>query len=806
MPVTMYDRDGNAVSVPEDQAVSLYKAGTLGVPEGTMLPVITADGVVDKPIEELATQTVPESIETPEERATREKFEKYGGFGAQAQTFGEAALGAGSLGLYDVIASGVGGDEYRAARAAREEVNPFAKTAGEVTGMIAPAIVSGGESLLARGVTALGAPAAGVGLAGRAIGTAVRGGLESVGLRGTSVLGRAALRGVEYGAAGAAEGAFYGAGQALTEAALAPGGDYDHLASKLASGALRGSETGALLGGSIGAISGAGGAVLEKLKTSGALGKIEERAVLGAIDPSKRAARELIRTGRARETARQLVDNDIVGIGRSTEDMLERATSVSDESGGRIGDLLKRVDDSGAKVNTKKLFDDVENLKAKYAKSLDPEVAKIADRIEERVSLVRQASKTPEELAELGITGTRPKELTFQELHRFRTSIDDRINWATETKGQELKDAWKDLRRIVEHNIEGQAEKALPKQFLAEYQAAKKTYGAATWAKSQLTDNLARGQVNNTFSLSDKIIGAGAMAGSLAHGNLAGIAAGAAHMVGHKLIREYAPGAIGVLAARVRNSDEHIAKAVQKFFAKPAEAGKVVTLRETVKAGQPTRLDKVAGVKNGETRDEAYRRKLAEVQRATDPTNLERKIGTLASHAPNTASAIVNRTVRAAQYLQSQAPTASIDPEALQPNLQMPTPDPTALASWFRKVQIVENPSSIFEELENGTLTRDHVNTLKAVDPGLYSDIQSQIYDQLVNAKTIVPYDKRMQLGILLDLPTDKSLRPASIAAAQAIYQKPEPPPEPAPEPKQGGRAKSFRTDIQALEAGEFDF
>jgi hypothetical protein len=81
----------------------------------------------------------------------------------------------------------------------------------------------------------------------------------------------------------------------------------------------------------------------------------------------------------------------------------------------------------------------------------------------------------------------------------------------------------------------------------------------------------------------------------------------------------------------------------------------------------------------------------------------------------------------------------------------------------------VANPLSVLSELEEGTLTREHVEALKMVYPAMYEELQVRVLQE-VEKQPDLAYSKRLQLGVLLDIPTDSSLLGSSIMALQARY------------------------------------
>lgn len=249
-------------------------------------PMIDSLGVVhDVPEEHVAARAAmgwrPQTFEDVLAASTAAaKEEAYGGFGGGLKAAGLAGLRGATLGLSDVAARALGGDDAAIALEGYKEENPGISFAGELGGAIAPALVTGGAGLftgagaatakLGAGVGALGAERLGAGLAraGARIGEigAEGGALSRL---GESAIGRAAEyapsslvsgagRGVSEAlggglrgalAAGATEGALYGAGSGVSELALEQDPlTWERAATTIGSNALLGAASGAALG------------------------------------------------------------------------------------------------------------------------------------------------------------------------------------------------------------------------------------------------------------------------------------------------------------------------------------------------------------------------------------------------------------------------------------------------------------------------------------------------------------------------------------------------------------------------------
>jgi hypothetical protein len=158
---------------------------------------------------------------------------------------------------------------------------------------------------------------------------------------------------------------------------------------------------------------------------------------------------------------------------------------------------------------------------------------------------------------------------------------------------------------------------------------------------------------------------------------------------------------------------------------------------------------------------------------ATDTLHFEERIaktvGPISYAAPETALAVTETMQKAIQYLVKKMPKSmnTVDVAGLSREYQ---PSTQELSKFERILRTVENPTSVLDDLQNGTLTREQVDAIREVYPNLYSRIRTQVLEQVKKDGDKLTYSKRIQLGMLLDIQTDPSLRPSSILALQHTY------------------------------------
>jgi len=324
-------------------------------------------------------------------RAAREA--DYGGASGALKATGAGLARGASLGLSDIAARAIGGDQAAADLSGYREENPGLSFGSEFAGALLPAVVSGGGS----------APASLAARAGRAVATGAE---ESLGRVGGAAVG------------GAAEGALFGAGTGVSELALSDDKlTMERAASVLSSNALFGAGLGAA-GGALakGAEIGLGRAkqAIDDWRIKQASSRSEPGAVkaiddlladeralpvgpdsdLGAMDRrglKEVRTREVDNINEARQPAREQFVQDIEAAHREREAAKDWLAGVADRDADKYTrEAAKVVFNQDRKIRS--LLDD------KVGLAQDPEVAAKALRAE-RQALETLAEAEPRNIA-----------------------------------------------------------------------------------------------------------------------------------------------------------------------------------------------------------------------------------------------------------------------------------------------------------------------------------------------------------------------------------------------------------------------
>lgn len=791
-------------------------------------------------------------IEAPEEMQARQDAERYGSAEQQALGGIEAGLRGATFGLSDLALNraiaAIRDEEFAKrdaaeAEARRRELGGVG-TALEFAGAALPALATGGTGAVARGLAATPA-----GLASR-VGLAAEG-LAARALPSTlaegSLLGRSLGAGVRLGVGGGVEGALIGGGMGISEATLAgKGGDYGALGEAWLTGAEGGALGGALFGGALGMGGGALAGLTSKAgkRFAPALeGFARDRAIksTNAMPGQIKAVWKDGADARMAGAADEMMDSGILGGLRKAEDMAPRARAHAVEAGKELGAFRERVysaiDDAadaaasggaGYRGSAKPLVDVTEEARA-FLRQVDdtiiaPARKGIGTKTERR--LIRSLE---DDLADFRSRLTPDAEgavagVTMREMVDFRKKLDDIIR-PPKAPGQIataaphvglVKEARKLLEKRIEDITDTVAEKIDP-TLAGQYKKLKQSYGRSRDINKLIESGQMRDMANRWASPSDYGTGLGVVAGLIGSGGaiLPALAKGAALSMLHKVLRERGSSTLAVTAYRMARHEQVLSDSLKKYLT----AG---TRREAAIEGArpPKRLPAprprvpipaiVFATQKGETDNDAYRRRLRDL-REMDPIN-DPGTGRAAVEAPNTTTAAVGSLARARQYLLDNAPTDPLDGDPLQPHLKPSNANPVELQKYARKWAAVDDPLGTIERgLATGQLTREEVEAIRTVYPVTWEDIRQKVFDQLAESKDRLPYEKRIRLGILFDLPTDKSLRPDQIARTQALYRVTLPgeraaqgPPQPAAAPQQ--LARSHATPAQAIEGGMQEF
>lgn len=703
------------------------------------------------------------------------KEKKYGN--SELRAYGEAAARSATFGLSDIAAriSGVPKEDL----AGREEVNPWSSGLGTATGIVAPLVVEGPLGLLPVAKAAKGARAvedfASIALKDKVRNDAVRKILSS-------------------GVGAGTEGALYGAAQAMDEATL---GRADLSAENI----IASSGAGMLLGASFGAGIGAASATLPI--ASKALSPVRSRIQKyadGFFDPQA-AAEELTGLGQKR----------VLSIKKHSPDFFENLPAYLKEK--LEISPLSTADDLAIKnvtvqQNASKAIDKISSTldsTIKDAPHLAPNRAEAYNNLlntllDERKALELSKSSSSAEITTLEKfaddvleLATKKTPFSFEEFNSYRMQMQDKAYKNRQLLGDSfVAQVAEGLRGASRKVIDDIADAIAAKNAntpLSTIAADLRTANKDFHISSVLRDSLLSKASKETILRNGEIVEAAAM---IHLGGIAGMAGAAARKFMKTDIRRNMA-VLGDIQRQKQAAADLITKSVGSFFSKTKAPAKSMSLKALTASGYAISEDRKAP----KNRKEAFKNVTKNIAKlTTDPDAMQDRLVKstymIANSAPNTASELQTTLVRGLNFLDSKLPKSHADASILFAPREF-VPSSMELAKFERYLQAVEHPLSVLEDLERGTITREHVEALKAVYPATYAELQSAVMDS-VGQGAELSYGKRLQLGVLLDIPTDESLEPLNIYGLQANFN-PNPQDPQAAQGSNGGVAAPSRTD-----------
>lgn len=360
------------------------------------------------------------------------------------------------------------------------------------------------------------------------------------------------------------------------------------------------------------------------------------------------------------------------------------------------------------------------------------------------------------------------QDIGLEGLHEFRSRIDKMVNWRR-GEPNPLEKELRGLRRVVEAEIDHRMG-LIDRSLQARYRAAKTNYGGLDLLHG-MSERMAANDALHPFASVRSLmpwLGYTGLA-ALLHPGMAvvGLLGGALTAFSKKRGNQLLAAGLDRMAqmralSRANAAVEaDIVKSVRAALGGrvvPSTSGTGVLRRASVRASA-----------------EAYHAKVAEVRDlATNPEALAQRIGdatTGLSHiAPRTQAVLAQRAATAATFLASKIPAADSQLEGqLQPQLVRPLVPPSDRARFMRFARAVDDPMTVLDDLARGAMSLEGVETMKTVYPALYERVATEVGERVAEARTDVPYARRVQLGMLLDTATDPTMVPSYLQTVAMV-------------------------------------
>lgn len=169
---------------------------------------------------------------------------------------------------------------------------------------------------------------------------------------------------------------------------------------------------------------------------------------------------------------------------------------------------------------------------------------------------------------------------------------------------------------------------------------------------------------------------------------------------------------------------------------------------------------------------EEKRKRLRELsaQAPSIRAELERDTEWMAQRAPMARATAIQTPLKIVDYLDRMAPRGVASGTPFSTPL---SPSKQQMQTWLNRVRAIDNPATLLDDVANGKLTPEAVDAVREVYPETFAVIQARMLDKLTDmeAKGRKPnFRERIQLGLLLGMPTDPTMLPEVMRAVQAQY------------------------------------
>lgn len=767
-------------------------------------------------------------------------------------TVGKALAGVGgglTLGLGPALAQHAGLIDQPDLEALQET---GAYQAGDIAGMIAPAFLSGGESLAARGAISATERAGGSVLS-HALGWTPAGLLTRVGsgaerllggvlpeVSGLGGLGRSTL---QMAARGAAEGAVVNLSHTVADSVIQNKQlTAQALAASGVDGALFGGLAGGVLGG-VGAVAGAGIDAIGGAALSRGVGRGERSAAIA-----------LKRMGADEGNLARLIE----------ENAVEGFHKILAEEGGSYASSTSQIRQHAASAEKRfvAVADDVLTQLNDGARSLIPDLARVEARIQTDLEVkyggtMAQAEAQriqkglQENLAELAGGTKEPFKLKKPELKEAtQKKVGKTTVW--DTRSDEF------AANMAEYNSAKAAhEAANPSGTIGDWKSWAKSYtqlselaeksrGGVQGEVYQTALNAMRSEIRSAMEAAEESLGKAGlseqyqaalvgkkmsqemsgMIGKRAGAELAGAepAVGARDVgtfvgmsaIGHPLSGAGFVAAKGIGKILQRRVEPQIAEAAYRMSVGAQAAGATVAVGQKIQGALRSFLGvggRVAATEYAKTTKvkytpEALQKTLDANDKLTGQIH-QARVQEMANALSqmghgDLAQEMLSQNQRAVEYLQWNAQKVNKKAQKLgslgKPPKIMGLDDKAY--KYLRIDRAIKHPLSILDGLEDGSVSRDQVKAVKYVYPELHAEIVSNAATEIMamkNAGKFLPADKIANLGLVLDSVVDTTLEKSFIDGVQrALAANNAPQPAPQQSGGQGpGQSVASSSDYQ---------
>jgi hypothetical protein len=749
-PIRMIDTLGNAVDVPEDLAAAYADRG--------WRTATTTDALG------AATAAANEDV--------------YGGVGGALK----AGLAAGArgltLGLSDVAARAIGGEDTAIALEGLRAENQVISAGGEIAGALLPAAFTGGATAAGSvGRAAAFTPAA---LASRAGASVARLGAEA------GTLGRVGAA----AAGGAVEGVIGGVGAAASDVSLSSDPiSVERIASSLSSNVLFGGGVGAAAGGAFAAAE--RGLVRAKTAVDNAMAKRAARAT-NTDEAIELGDLSILDTPTLRKARTAELEN------LQKQGLPQREAFVND---------LREARSAAEKRQVYRAIEDAEDRGERtLAKSYLAADKRIDGLLRDRVTLAEHPERA------LGPLRAQQQALEAIEAKRVSEATD--FEMGLRTARQDIradiaagKNADFDPKHLTDRGLDWAVDREILKRYGeggldAPLRPARLRYLdrvpdelAANRDLQQVLAGLTSAPVSDRLTKIDEALEALGAPQAPTLGDALGAVAPLAGPLGAAAAA--GAGAIGRFRKAIDYATDRAGKATSAFLgpmvrgtkalggAAPVIATKVLANARfaeehgrddtedasDVKGSHATQLARLFKKRTDEIKSQtAYDLEGMPRLRPDARAKIADRLRPIIAADPMLADQLETAAAKRIEYLASLIPRR---PDVFATRLGGPDrwqPSDMEMRAWARSVAAAEDPYGVLERASNGSITPEDIRVMRELYPEQLSAFTAEVAARLPELRESLPYPRRVALSLLTGEPVDPAMDPKVLAVLQAQY------------------------------------
>lgn len=227
-----------------------------------------------------------------------------------------------------------------------------------------------------------------------------------------------------------------------------------------------------------------------------------------------------------------------------------------------------------------------------------------------------------------------------------------------------------------------------------------------------------------------------------------------------------------VLAAQTRN---RVAQSVDRLLGtaqKSAAAARTVAVRSMPIAQVLTKQifdDGGPEPTSDSKQDLAKVRAREAIAAAANPQqvidNVRKQLGSITD--PDLIAAAEQHQVALMQYLAANAPKGP-PPQLMGGDTWKPSP--SQADTFATRLAVAADPLVALHQVEQGAISPAAAQTLQAVYPKIFAEMQQRLVNSAAQIDTSIPYQQQLRLAILFDVALDRLSVPATMAQLQAVH------------------------------------